>query len=82
MSIDGKAPVEKETLKLSESRVEISFLRSFSILVGILLGPVDLFESREDMILIISYLSLGLVKKGSSGLFLRKFEKCLWEYFS
>ena len=55
LSIDGKTPVEKETLKLSESRVEISFLRSFSILVGILLGPVDLFESREDMILIISY---------------------------
>ena len=74
LSIDGKAPVEKETLKMSESWVEISFLRCFSILVRILLGPVDLFESREDMILIISYLPLGLRKKESSDLFLRKLE--------
>ena len=80
LSIDGKTTVKKETLKISESWVEISFLRSFSILVGILLGPVDLFGSREDMILIISYLSVGLRKKESSDLFLRKLEKCLWEY--
>ena len=57
--------------------MKISFLRRFSILVGILLGPVDLFESREDM---ISYLSVGSRKKELSGLFLRKLEKCLWEY--
>ena len=80
LSMVEKTPVEKETLKISESWVEISFLRSFSILVGILLGPVDLFGSREDMILIISYLSVGLRKKESSDLFLRKLEKCLWEY--
>ena len=36
--------------------------------------------SREDMMLIISYLSVGLRKKESSDLFLRKLEKCLWEY--
>ena len=78
LSIDGKTPVEKETLKISESWVEISFLRSFSILVGILLGPVDLFGSREDMILIISYLSVGLRKKESSDLILRKIEKSLY----
>ena len=59
LSLDGKTPVKKETLKISESSVEISFLWSFSILLGILLGPVDLFESREDTILIISYLSVG-----------------------
>ena len=58
----------------------MSFLRSCSILVGILLVPVDLFESREDIILMISYLSVGLRKKESSDLFLRKLEKCLWEY--
>ena len=62
MSIDGKTPAEKETLKISEIWVEISFLGSFSILVGILLGTVDFFESREYMILIISYLSVGLRK--------------------
>ena len=77
LSIDGKTPVEKETLKISESWVKVSFLRRFSVLVGILLGPVDLFESREDM---ISYLSVGSRKKELSGLFLRKLEKCLWEY--
>ena len=32
------------------------------------------------MILIISYLSMGLRKKESSDLFLRKLEKYLWEY--
>ena len=79
MSIVGKTPVEKETLKISESSVEISFLRSFSILVAILLGPVDLFGSREDIILITSYLSVGLRKKKLPDLLLRKLEKCLWE---
>ena len=39
-----------------------------------------MFGSREDMILIISYLSVGLRKKESSDLFLRKLEKCLLEY--
>ena len=78
--MDGKTPVEKEALKISGSWAEISFLRSFSILVGILLGPVDLFGSKEDMILVISYLSVGLRKKESSDLFFRKLEKCLWEY--
>ena len=48
--------------------------------MGLLLGPVVLFGSREDMILIISYLSVGLRKKESLDLFLRKLEKCLWEY--
>ena len=72
LSIDGKTTVKKETLKISESWVEISFLRSFSTLVGILLVPVDLLESREGMILIISCLSVGFSKKESSDLFLRK----------
>ena len=78
--MDGKTPVEKEALKISESWAEISFLISFSILVGILLGLVDLFGSKEDMIVIISYFSVGLRKKESSDLFARKLEKCLWEY--
>ena len=78
--MDRKPPVEKETLKILESWVEVSLLRIFIILVGILLGPVDLFGSREDIILIISYLSMGLRKNESSDLFLRKLEKCLWEY--
>ena len=32
------------------------------ILVGILLGRIDLFELREDMILIIPYLLVGVGK--------------------
>ena len=36
--------------------------------------------SREDMILIIPYLSVRLTQKESSDIFLRKLEKCLWEY--
>ena len=45
-----------------------------------LLGPLGFFESRDNMILIISYLSVGLRKEESWDVFLRKWEKCLWEY--
>ena len=78
--------VEKEILQIFESWAEISFLRSFSIVVGELLDSVNLFESREDMILINSYLSVNLMKKESSDwknkssdLLLRKLEKFLYE---
>ena len=50
--------------------------KSFSILVGKLLGPVDLFQSREDMILIISYLSVG-PRKRDIGSVSRKIRKVL-----
>ena len=63
-SIEGKTPEEKEILNISDSWVEKSFLSNFNILAGILLGPTDLLESNEDMILFISVLSVGL-KKGS-----------------
>ena len=49
---------------MSDSWLKISFLSNFNILAGILLGPTDLLESNEDMILFISVLSVGL-KKGS-----------------
>ena len=78
--MDGKTTFEKETWKTSEGWVEISFLGSFRILVSKLLGPVYFFRPREDMILIISYLSMELRKKVLSNLFLRKLEICLWEY--
>ena len=38
----------------------MSFLSNFDILVGILLGPTDLWESNEDMTFSISFLSVGL----------------------
>ena len=52
----------------------MSFLSSFNILVGILLGPTDLLESNEDMIFSISVLLVGLIKKKILHLFLRKSE--------
>ena len=57
----------------------MSFLSNFNILVGMLLGPIDLFESNEDMTFYISVLSMGLAKKEILHLFLKKSEKCLCE---
>ena len=55
--------VENEVLNISANCVEISFLNSFIILVGMLFGPIDLFEFREDIVFCISYLLVGLRKK-------------------
>ena len=82
LSIDGKTPVKKESLKISESWVEISLFKNFSFLVGILLGPIDLFGSKEDMILIISYLSVGLRKKGIVRSIFRKIRKVFMGIFN
>ena len=78
-SIEVKTPEEKEILNISDSWLEMSFLSNFNILVGILLGPTDLLESKEDMTFSISVLSVGLTKKEILDLFLRKSEKCLCE---
>ena len=55
------------------------FFSNFSILVGALLGPTDLLESKEDMTFSISALSVGFIKKEILDLFLRKSEKRLCE---
>ena len=55
--------VENEVLNISANCVEISFLNSFIILLGMLFGPTDLFEFREDIVFCISYLLVGLRKK-------------------
>ena len=57
----------------------MSFLSDLNILVGVLLGPIDLLESNEDMSFSISVLSVGLTKKEILDLFLRKSVKCLCE---
>ena len=59
--------------------MELSFLSNFNTLVGILLGPTDLFESNEDMTFSISVLSVAFTKKEILDLFLREFEKGLCE---
>ena len=57
----------------------MSFLSNFSTFVGILLGPTDLLESNEDMITSSFVFSVGLTKKETLDLFLRKDEECLCE---
>ena len=52
-SIKGETPGEKEILNISDSWLEMSFLSNFNILIGILVGPTDLLESKEDMIFFI-----------------------------
>ena len=66
-------------LNISGSWLEMPFLSNFNTLVGILLGPTDLLESNDDMIFIISVLSVAFTKKKILDLFLRKSEKCLCE---
>ena len=61
--MEGKTPVENEILNVSANWVEISFLSSSNILIGMLFGPTDSFEFREDITFCISYLLVGLRKK-------------------
>ena len=76
-SIDKKTAEKKETMNISDSLLDMSFLRNFNTLVGILLGPTDLSESNEDMTFSISVLSVGLTKMEIKDLFLRKSETYL-----
>ena len=55
--------VENDILNISANWVEVSFLSSFNILVGMLFGPTDLFEFREAIIFCISHLLAELGEK-------------------
>ena len=59
----GEKPVKNEILNISANWVEISFLSSFNILLGMLFGQTDLFEFRKDITFCISYLLVLLRKK-------------------
>ena len=61
--IERNCPVEKDILKKSLNCWEMSFFSSFKIFTGMLFGPDDLCESREDIISNISFLSVGVKKK-------------------
>ena len=76
-SIDKKTAEKKETMNISDSLLDMSFLRNFNTLVGILLGPTGLSKSNEDMTFSISVLSVGLTKMEIKDLFLRKSETYL-----
>ena len=65
----GKVPVVKEMLYKSASCSEMSFLRIFKTLLGILYGPVDLLISREDRINLISFLLVAERKSKSVYIF-------------
>ena len=60
---EGNCPVEKDILKISLNCREISLFSSFKIFTGMLFGPDDLCESREDIISNISILSVEVKKK-------------------
>ena len=66
-------------LNISADWLEISFFRNFIIFVGMLLSPIDLFQSSEDIMFCITDSFLGLIKKEFWVLFFKKSEKCLCE---
>lgn len=53
------------------SRLVMSFLSNFNILMRIMLGPTDTLGSNEDIAFIITTLSVGLKKKETLDLFIR-----------
>ena len=59
---EGNCPVKKDILKISLNCREMSFFRSFKIFTGMLFGPDDLWESNDDIIKEISFLSVGVKK--------------------
>ena len=60
---EGKCPVEKDILKLSHNGWEMPFFSNFKIFTRKLYRPNSLCESREYIIIDISYLSVGFKKK-------------------
>ena len=60
---EGNCPVEKDILKLSHSGWEMPFFSNFKIFTRKLYRPNSLCESREYIIIDISYLSVGFKKK-------------------
>ena len=74
-----KDAFRKWDAKYSASWVEIPILDSFNILVGILLGPTDLFKFKEDVIFCTSDSLVGARKKEFWFLSFRKSGKCLFE---
>ena len=61
--IVGKEPDVKERLNKTANWSDISFFINFKILIGILLGPEAFWESKAEIIEIISFLLVGERKK-------------------
>ena len=60
---EENCPLEKDISKTSLHYQEMPFFSSFKLSSGLLLGPDDFCQSKEDIIKHISFLSVG-VKKG------------------
>ena len=74
----GKIPRSKELLTIAERGIEISFLSFFRTDVGMLLGPVLLFELRLFIKSDISLGDVGVTKNDSAFGFLGLSEKFLF----
>ena len=61
--IVGKEPDVKKSLNKTVNLSDISFCINFKILIGILLGPEFFWESKAEIIEIISFLLVGERKK-------------------
>ena len=74
----GKIPFSKQFLMIAKRRTEISFLIFFRTEMGMLLGPVLLFELRVCIRSDISSGVVGVMKNDSAFGFLRLSEKFLF----
>ena len=61
--MSGKTPVSKHKFTKFDNQIEKKTLKLFSKNTGIPFGPVDLVESIESMILLISSGTVGPRKK-------------------
>jgi len=79
LRVEGKRPVVKERLKISDKGKEMSRWMSFKILTGMLLGPDDLLDDKERIYLETSSGVIGVRNIESRFEPFRKEEKCLEE---
>ena len=61
--MSGKIPVSKDRFTNCDNQIEKKFLKLFKRNTGIPFGPVDLEESNESIILLISSGTVGPRKK-------------------
>ena len=59
---ERNCPVKKDISEISFNSSKMSFFRSFKVFTGLLFGPDNLWESNDDIIKEISFLSVGVKK--------------------
>ena len=78
-SMDGNTPDEKDRLNMSARWAEMSFFNSVKIVVGRLLGPVDLSLFSQDIIKFTSCVSVSVMSNDAALGWWRKSWKDLLE---